>query len=124
MTAPAIPAGTGTAVFALAALAALAIGRWRRLGDQGTRVATAAFFAFSVFVTLHSPPEFLTRAAEILAVVLTGSAIGVAVNLVLLPPLRLRGTARGVAALDDPARLLDDLREADEALTASTRGHH
>jgi uncharacterized membrane protein YgaE (UPF0421/DUF939 family) len=41
-------AGTGPGVFAAAALAALALGRWRRLSDQGTQVATAAFIAFSV----------------------------------------------------------------------------
>ncbi|CAL9335860.1 hypothetical protein SUDANB121_00178 [Nocardiopsis dassonvillei] len=103
-------AGTGPAVFAAAALLALALGRWRRLGDQGTQVATAAFFAFSVFVSLNGVRELLVQGAEILGVVLTGSVIGVAVNLLLLPPLRLRGAAGAVAALaGDLRRLCEDM---------------
>lgn len=99
-------AGTGPAVFAAAALAALALGRWRRLGDQGTQVATAAFFAFSVFVSLNGVRELLVQGAEILGVVLVGSVIGVAVNLLVLPPLRLRGAAGAVAVLAGGLRRL------------------
>ncbi|WP_306367803.1 aromatic acid exporter family protein [Nocardiopsis sp. CC223A] len=109
----AILAGPGYAVFALAALAALLIGRWRRLGDQGTQVATAAFFAFSVFVSLNGAQEVVAQAAEIFAVVLVGAAIGVAVNLLLLPPLRLRGAAAAVASLAGGLRrLCQDMGEA------------
>lgn len=112
-TALAILAGPGYAVFTLAALAALLIGRWRRLGDQGTQVATAAFFAFSVFVTLNGAEEVVAQAAEIFAVVLIGAAIGVAVNLLLLPPLRLRGAAAAVASLAGGLRrLCQDMGEA------------
>ncbi|SHJ44181.1 Aromatic acid exporter family member 1 [Nocardiopsis flavescens] len=113
VTALAVLAGTGPAVFALAALAALVLGRWRRLGDQGNQVATAAFFAFATFVSLTGPGELLPQAAEILAVVLVGSAIGVAVNLVVLPPLRLRGAARAVSSLAGGLRrLCEDIGNA------------
>ncbi|MFY7065923.1 aromatic acid exporter family protein [Nocardiopsis changdeensis] len=109
----AILAGPGYAVFALAALAALLIGRWRRLGDQGNQVATAAFFAFSVFVSLNGAQAVVSQAAEIFAVVLIGAGIGVAVNLLLLPPLRLRGAAAAVASLAGGLRgLCQDMGDA------------
>ncbi|MDE3724621.1 aromatic acid exporter family protein [Nocardiopsis sp. N85] len=104
--------GLGPVDFALAALLALAIGRWRRLGDQGTQVGTAAFFAFAVFSGLNDAGELLGQAVEIFVVVLVGSATGVTVNLLLLPPLRLRGVARAVTSLAGGLRrLCEDIGE-------------
>ncbi|GAA3736038.1 hypothetical protein HDA32_001310 [Spinactinospora alkalitolerans] len=85
--------------FALAAVAALAIGRWRRLGSQGNSVATAAFFAYSTFAMATSTSDRLTQLGSIVVLVLIGSALGVVVNLVLFPPMRYRSARHGVTSL-------------------------
>ncbi|OON82812.1 aromatic acid exporter family protein [Streptomyces tsukubensis] len=99
-------AGPDLLSFVLVALAALAIGRWRPLGSQGSQVATAAFFAFSTFVSATSTSEGLTQLGQIILLVLVGCGVGVLVNLLVLPPLRYRSAEYGVHAL---ARSLCDL---------------
>lgn len=102
--------GPGVATFALVALVALTIGQWRRLGSQGSQVATAAFFAFSMFVTGTGAAERLGQLGQIILLVLIGCGIGVFVNVVVLPPLRYRGAEHGVRTLAGALRgLLDDL---------------
>jgi len=105
--------GPGVGTFALVALVALAIGQWRRLGAQRTQVATAAFFAFSMFVTGSGPTERLTQLGQIILLVLVGCAIGVLVNVVVLPPMRYRGAEHGVRSLAAALRgLIDDMGPA------------
>ncbi|RCV53530.1 FUSC family protein [Marinitenerispora sediminis] len=87
--------------FALVALAALGVSRWRALGAQGAQVATAAFFAYSSFVSAAASDARLVELGEILLLVVVGSAFGVAVNLLLLPPLRLRDARYGTRVLAD-----------------------
>ncbi|WP_371793705.1 FUSC family protein [Streptomyces sp. NBC_01471] len=55
-------AGPDLLTFALVALVALSIGRWRPLGPQGPQVATAALFAFSAYVSASSSGQALTPA--------------------------------------------------------------
>ncbi|MBK1783684.1 FUSC family protein [Prauserella cavernicola] len=91
--------GAGLATFALVAVTAAVIGRWRRLGTEGAQVSTAAYFAFSTFVTAASGAERLGQLGEIIALVVLGCGIGVLVNLVVLPPLRYRSAEYGVQTL-------------------------
>lgn len=56
--------GPNVGTFALVALIALAIGRWRRLRGQGPQVATAAFFAFSMYVSASGTGERLAQLAR------------------------------------------------------------
>lgn len=102
--------GPGVVAFALVALVALAIGQWRSLGAQRTQVATAAFFAFSLYVTADGTAGRLTHLAQIIVVVLIGCGIGVTINVVILPPMRYRSAEYGVRVLAGALRdLIDDI---------------
>lgn len=92
-------AGPDVLTFLLVSVLTLAIGQWSRLGVQGPQVATAAFFAFSQFVSATDLPDRLSQLGQIVLLVLLGSAIGVAVNLLLVPPLRYRNAQYAIAAL-------------------------
>jgi uncharacterized membrane protein YgaE (UPF0421/DUF939 family) len=92
-------AGPDLLTFALVAAGALLIGRWRPLGSQGSQVATAAFFAFSTYLSAVSTAERFSGLGQIVVLVLLGCGVGVLVNLVLFPPLRYRGTEYGVRTL-------------------------
>ncbi|MGI5120836.1 aromatic acid exporter family protein [Marinactinospora thermotolerans] len=98
--------GTHLWTFTLVALVALTISRWRRLGPQGPQVATAAFFAYSSFATVTTTYDQVTRLTEIVVLVLVGCGLGVAVNLLVLPPMRYRSAEYGITTL---ARAMDDL---------------
>lgn len=100
--------GSGVATFTLVALIALTIGRWRRLAAQGQQVATAAFFAFGLFVTAGGVDARLSQLGEIIVLVLVGCAAGLVVNVIVLPPMRYRSAEYGVRAL---ACALHDLIE-------------
>ncbi|WP_432097564.1 FUSC family protein [Streptomyces sp. bgisy100] len=92
-------AGPGLVTFVLVALAALAIGRWRPLGSQGSQVATAAFFAFSTYVSASSDADRWNQLGQIILLVLIGCGVGVVVNMVVLPPMRYRSAESGIHAL-------------------------
>ncbi|MDA0563642.1 aromatic acid exporter family protein [Streptomonospora sp. S1-112] len=92
-------AGSDVLTFALVALGALVIGRWPRLGSQGSQVATAAFFAFSMYVTATTPLDRLAQLGQIVLLVCVGCGVGVLVNLLVLPPMRFRSAEYGVRAL-------------------------
>ncbi|MET7921559.1 aromatic acid exporter family protein [Streptomyces avermitilis] len=92
-------AGPDLLTFVLVALFALAIGRWRPLGSQGSQVATAAFFAFSTYVSASSSDQALTQLGQIILLVLIGCGVGVLVNLLMLPPLRYRSAEYGIHTL-------------------------
>ncbi|GAA4330027.1 hypothetical protein GCM10023086_59430 [Streptomyces venetus] len=99
-------AGPHLLTFVLVTLAALAIGRWRPLGSQGSQVATAAFFAFSTYVAATSDAQRWSQLGQIIVLVLIGCGIGVVVNTLVLPPLRYRSAEYGIHTL---ARSLCDL---------------
>lgn len=100
--------------FVLVAVAAVAIGRWRRLGEQGPQVATAAFFAFSTYALAASESQGLSELGQILLLVLIGCGVGIVVNVLVLPPLRYRSAEYGIHALGQS--LSDLAREVCESL--------
>ncbi|MFE7539850.1 FUSC family protein [Streptomyces platensis] len=91
--------GPEVLTFALVAAVALTIGRWPALGSQGSQVATAAFFAFSTYVSATSPLDASTQLAQIILLVLIGCGVGVLVNVTVLPPLRYRSAEYGIRTL-------------------------
>ncbi|MET9667945.1 FUSC family protein [Streptomyces sp. NPDC006475] len=98
--------GPDLVTFVVVALIALIVGRWPRLGSQGTQVSTAAFFAFSTCTAATANAEKLARLGEIILLVLIGCAVGVVVNLVVMPPLRHRSAEHAIHGL---AQSLDAL---------------
>lgn len=90
--------GPGVATFAVVAVVAMTIGQWRRLGGQGSQVVTAAFFAYSTYVSATGIDR-LSQLATIVVLVLAGAATGVLVNVVILPPMRYRSAEYGIQAL-------------------------
>ncbi|MFC4561346.1 aromatic acid exporter family protein [Nocardiopsis mangrovi] len=107
----AFAAGPDLLTFAVVAVLTLVIGRG--LGSQGQHVPTAAFFAFSQFVLGATSSERLSYLTEIVLLVVLGCAIGVAVNLLLFPPLRYTGATRAVETLiQSVSDLLQDMSES------------
>ena len=104
-----LSAGPDLISFALVALAALVISRWRVLGHQGPQVATAAFFAFATYTSATSNSDQVRELGQIVLLVLIGSAVGVAVNVLIAPPLRYRSAEYGIRAL---AQEIHDLLDA------------
>lgn len=104
-----LSAGPDLVTFALVALVALVISRWRVLGAQGSQVATAAFFAFATYTTATDEADQLRQLGQIVLLVLIGSAVGVAVNVLVAPPLRYRSAEYGIRAL---AQEIHDLLDA------------
>ncbi|MFJ6752096.1 aromatic acid exporter family protein [Streptomyces sp. NPDC091266] len=99
-------AGPQVVTFALVTLVALAIARWPALGAQGSQVATAAFFAFSTYVSAMGNVEKLAQLGQIVLLVVIGSAVALAVNLAVFPPIRFRSAEYSIRAL---ANALGDL---------------
>ncbi|MGW7079734.1 hypothetical protein [Streptomyces sp. NPDC054866] len=99
-------AGPDLLTFVLVAVIALSIGRSRMLGVQGPQVATAAFFAFSTYSSTTDNLTRVTQLGQIVLLVLIGCAIGTAVNVLILPPLRYRSAEHSVRIL---ARALHEL---------------
>ncbi|MFC9088319.1 FUSC family protein [Nocardiopsis dassonvillei] len=92
-------AGPDMLTFVVVTLIALIIGRWRPLGSQGSQVVTAAFFAFSTFLSSQGYTGRLVDLAQILLLVLIGCAIGTAVNVLVLPPMRFRSAEYAIRSL-------------------------
>lgn len=92
--------------FAALLLVALAIGRWPKLGSQGSQVAVAALFAFASFTAATDAQSRLTQLASIAGLVVLGCAVGVLTNILIMPPLRYRSAEYGVSVL---SRSLCDL---------------
>jgi hypothetical protein len=103
--------------FVLVALIAAFIGRWRRLGSQGSQVTTAAFFAFSTYAAAAGQSQGLRELGQIVALVLTGCGVGVVVNVLVLPPMRYRSAEDGIHVLGQSLRDL-----ADDVCAALRRG--
>ncbi|MBR8743961.1 aromatic acid exporter family protein [Nocardiopsis sp. MG754419] len=95
----AFAAGPDVLTFALVSLITLVIARWRFLGEQGAQVPTAAFFAFSVFLTSSGFDGRLMALGEIVLLVAIGCAVGTIINLVFFPPMRHRSVEWAIGAL-------------------------
>ncbi|MFI1532690.1 aromatic acid exporter family protein [Streptomyces griseus] len=105
-------------VFPLVAIIALAIGQWRALGEQRTQVATAAFFAFSTYTASSASGDQFAELTQILLLVPIGCALGLAVNLCIVPPLRYRSVEQSIRVLSSEVEHLlqemaDGLRQGD-----------
>ncbi|MEU6390841.1 aromatic acid exporter family protein [Streptomyces sp. NPDC046939] len=105
-------AGPDLFAFLLVAVVALTIGQVRTLGEQGPQVATAAFFAFSVYSQSTSNADRIKELSQIVLLVLIGCGIGLIVNLCVAPPLRYRSAEQGLHALAaEMETLLDDMAD-------------
>ncbi|WP_017616347.1 FUSC family protein [Nocardiopsis salina] len=124
----AFTAGPDVLTFAAVALITLAIGHLRFLGAQGPQVPTAAFFAFSTFLTATGFTGRLEQLGEIVLLVAVGCVVGTSVNLIVFPPMRHRSVEWSIGTLShslcdllgDLSRELED-GELDERQTSSLR---
>jgi uncharacterized membrane protein YgaE (UPF0421/DUF939 family) len=102
--------GPGVTTFAVLMLMALLIGRWHKLGSQGSQVAVAALFAYASFVQSGGGSSSILQVASIGGLVIMGCVVGVLTNLVVVPPVRYRSAQYAVAALSRSLRdLLTDI---------------
>nr|WP_055572157.1 aromatic acid exporter family protein [Streptomyces prasinopilosus] len=106
-TAVALLLNSTMAAMALVLPVALLLGQWQRLGSQGVYAATGA-----LFVLTGGEVTVAGSAARVLEAVF-GAAVGVAVNVLIRPPVYLR---------DARAALEDATREAYELLGAVADG--
>lgn len=102
-TAVALALGSPMAAMALVLPAAVLLGNWRRLGNQGIYAATGA-----LFVLTGGPVTVGTSAARITEAAF-GAVVGIAVNALIRPPVYLRSTR---AALEDAACEAQDILDA------------
>lgn len=108
----ALTLGPGLPAFALTALVALSLSQWPRLGSQGLQVSTAAFFAFSLYVMSTGVTVRFGQLGQVLLLVLIGCVIGVAVNVLVYPPLRYRRAEDGIrVACRSMTGLFDDVAD-------------
>ncbi|MBB4935064.1 uncharacterized membrane protein YgaE (UPF0421/DUF939 family) [Lipingzhangella halophila] len=99
--------------FAIVTLLALMLGRWRRLGSQGGQVVSAAFFAYAAFLTGTGPVDRLGLLSSLILLVLMGCAIGILVNIVVVPPMRYRSAEYAVENLAKSVHgLIADISES------------
>ncbi|MGW0698533.1 FUSC family protein [Streptomyces sp. NPDC002867] len=108
-TAGGMTLGSPTPAMAVVLPVTLLLGNWPRLGDQGIYGATAA-----LFVLTSGDPSVDAATARLLESLL-GAAVGVGVNMLVLPPVHLRSTQAAVGAVID---------EATQTLTAVADGLH
>lgn len=104
----AIPIGIGlgpTAGIAVTIMVGILVSGWRRLGDQGSQVSFTALFA-----VLLGGDDVVSYVLPRLADVGVGVAIGLAVNVLVFPPLHMRRAANAIGRLQgDVADSLDEL---------------
>lgn len=110
--------GSGVATFALVALLGLAVGQWRKLGTQGSQVATVSFFTFSTYVSADSTSQQVSQIGQILVLILVGCGVGMVVNILVVPPMRYRSAEHGVQVL--ARSLCDVLGEVHRGLRQGT----
>jgi uncharacterized membrane protein YccC len=100
--------GPSIAGIAVVVLAGVAIGSWRRLGGQHTQVTFTALFV--LLIGGYQPLHYLTPRLIDVGI---GVVIGLAVNVLVFPPLQLRPAEHAVRQWgDDVAAALDDLASA------------
>ncbi|MFE6824978.1 aromatic acid exporter family protein [Streptomyces sp. NPDC057690] len=102
-TAGAMLLGSTMAAMALVLPAVLLLGQWQRLGSQGVYAATGA-----LFVLTGGQVSVVSSAARIAEAVF-GAVVGVAVNVLIRPPVYLRDAR---AALEDAAREAQEILDA------------
>jgi uncharacterized membrane protein YccC len=89
-------------------LAGVVIGSWRRLGGQSTQVTFTALFV--LLIGGYQPLHYLTPRLIDVGI---GVVTGLAVNVLVFPPLQLRPAEHAVRQWgDDVAAALDDLADA------------
>ncbi|WP_461016983.1 FUSC family protein [Streptomyces daliensis] len=97
--------GENAAAFAVMLGLTLAVGRWNRLGSQGIQVSVAGVFAYNALSGTHEQMLW-----QIILMALLGAGVGIAVTLLLLPPLRYRAATQGVHEISHTvATLLNDI---------------
>ncbi|OQR60977.1 hypothetical protein B6E66_27040 [Streptomyces maremycinicus] len=102
-TAGALLLGSTMAAMALVLPAVLLLGQWQRLGSQGVYAATGA-----LFVLTGGQVSVASSGARIAEAVF-GAVVGVAVNVLIRPPVYLRDAR---AALEDAAREAQEILDA------------
>lgn len=99
--------GENAVAFAVMLTATLLIGRWRRLGGQGIQVSVAGVFAYNALSGSH-----LQMLWEIIEMALLGAAVGIAIAMLVLPPLRYRTAEQGIEEISRATRtLLGDMAD-------------
>ena len=100
--------GPSIAGIAVVVLAGVVIGSWRRLGGQSTQVTFTALFV--LLIGGYQPLHYLTPRLIDVGI---GVVIGLAVNVLVFPPLQLRPAEHAVRQWGaDLAAVLDDLAGA------------
>src|SRR5690348_353648 len=116
----AIPAGIllgpEMAAIAIVVIGGVLISGWQRLGDQGTQVTFTALFV--LLLGGHQPLHYVTHRMVDVGI---GVATGLAVNIVVFPPLQLRPAEHAIRQWGESiARVLEDLSGAAADLDADT----
>ncbi|MER7729179.1 FUSC family protein [Streptomyces sp. NPDC096323] len=93
--------GSDLLSFVVVTVIALVIGRWPKLGSQGSQVATASFFAFATYALAPSAGQKTAQLGEIVLLVVIGCGIGVIINLTVAPPMRYRSAEYALRALSN-----------------------
>ena len=100
--------GPSIAGIAVVVLAGVVVGSWRRLGGQSTQVTFTALFV--LLIGGYQPLHYLTPRLIDVGI---GVVIGLAVNVLVFPPLQLRPAEHAVRQWGgDIAAALDDLAGA------------
>ena len=100
--------GPSIAGIAVVVLAGVVIGSWRRLGGQSTQVTFTALFV--LLIGGYQPLHYLTPRLIDVGI---GVVTGLAINVLVFPPLQLRPAEHAVRQWgDDIAAALDDLAGA------------
>lgn len=101
--------GDNVVAFGVMLVVGLLIGRWRRLGTMGIQAPIAGIFAYDALLGSARVPMLWS----IVSMVLLGAGIGLAANLLLLPPMRYASANEGVEELSTAvAALLRDMAGA------------
>jgi uncharacterized membrane protein YccC len=104
----AVALGPSIAGIVVIVLAGVVIGSWRRLGGQSTQVTFTALFV--LLIGGYQPLHYLTPRLIDVGI---GVVTGLAVNVLVFPPLQLRPAEHAVRQWgDDLAAALDDLAGA------------
>src|SRR6185437_12392160 len=116
----AIPAGLllgpEMAAIAIVVIGGVLVSGWQRLGDQGPQVTFTALFV--LLLGGHQPLHYVTHRMVDVGI---GVATGLAVNVVVFPPLQLRPAEQAIRQWGESiARALEDLSGAAADLEADT----
>jgi uncharacterized membrane protein YccC len=100
--------GPGLAAIAVVVVAGVLVSGWHRLGDQSPQVTFTALFA--LLLGGYQPVHYVTHRMVDVGI---GVATGLAVNVLVFPPLQLRPAEHAIRQWgNDIARALEDLSAA------------